>query len=186
MINSKKDLEEYLKADNNWYQPVTLKEKFIDKVAHYPWRSVKKYLFYLRKHEYYYNTTGNDPIKKLLKLYYERRKNLLGERLGIEIPPNCFGKGLNIYHAGCIVVNVSVKAGENCSLHGNNCIGNNGITKEAPILGDNVDVGFGASIIGDVMVGDNTIIGANAVVTKSFQKPGNVIAGVPAAVIRHN
>lgn len=46
MINSKKDLEEYLKADNNWYQPVTLKDKFIDKIAHYPWRSIKKYLFF--------------------------------------------------------------------------------------------------------------------------------------------
>ena len=123
-------------------------------------------------------------LKKLLKLYYERRKNLLGQRLGIEISPNCFGKGLNLYHAGCIVVNASARIGDNCSLHGNNCIGNNGLSQDAPVIGDNVDIGFGASVIGKVVIADNTIIGANAVVTKSFEKSHCVLAGVPASVIR--
>lgn len=184
MITTRRELKEYLRADNSWYCPVKWKDRIIDRIAQYPWNAVKRYMFFLRVHEYYYNTAGKNPLKKLLKLYYERRKNLLGQRLGIEISPNCFGKGLNLYHAGCIVVNASARIGDNCSLHGNNCIGNNGLSQDAPVIGDNVDIGFGASVIGKVVIADNTIIGANAVVTKSFEKSHCVLAGVPASVIR--
>ena len=53
MITSKKDLMEYIKADNQWLIPVTIKEKVIECVASYPSRILRKYLRYLRKQEYY-------------------------------------------------------------------------------------------------------------------------------------
>ena len=108
----------------------------------------------------------------------------MGERLGIEISPNCFGKGLNISHAGCIVVNTYAKIGENCCLHGNNCIGNNALTPNTPILGNNVDIGFGATIIGGITLANDITIGANSVVSQSFIEPDCIIAGVPAKIIR--
>lgn len=183
MIASKRDLHCYIAADNHFLIPGNLKEKLIAHYASYPTQSLKRYLYYLRKQEYYINTARGNKIKGLLGLYYERRKNCLGMKLGIEIGPNCFGKGLSIWHAGSIVVNTNAKIGENCTLHGANCIGNNGKTQGAPRIGNNVDIGYGAVIIGDIEIADNVTIGANAVVNKSILEPGCVAAGVPAKVV---
>ena len=185
MITSKKDLMEYIKADNQWLIPVTIKEKVIECVASYPSRILRKYLRYLRKQEYYINTANGSKWKGLLAVYYEGRQNRLGTRLGIEIGPNCFGKGLNIYHSGSIIVNPAVRAGANCSLHGANCIGNNGLTADVPTLGNGVDLGYGAVVIGKIMIGDDVKIGANALVNRSVMEPGCTVAGVPAKIVKH-
>lgn len=179
MIQSKQDLKDYIREDNSWYEPASVREKLTAKTGHYPGRQLCKYLIYLRKQEYYINTAGGNKIKGLFGLIYEGKKNKLGEKLGMEIGPNCFGKGLQIYHAG-IVVNPAVRAGEHCSLHGGNCIGNNGITDVNPSLGNNVDIGYGAVLIGDIRIADDCVIGANAVVNHSFIEKGSRIAGVPA------
>lgn len=180
MITSKKELREYIAADNAWYCPSGTKGKLAASIARYPQRELKRYLYFLRKQEYYINTARGNKVKGLLGLYYERRKNMLGIKLGIEIGPNCFGKGLCIYHGGSIIVNTAVRAGENCRLHGGNCIGNKGYDSEVPRLGDNVDIGYGAVLIGDIQIADNAVIGANSLVNRSFAEPGSKIAGVPA------
>lgn len=185
MITSSESLKEYLDADNHWLLPNGLKDRIIVAIASYPSRELRRYLTFLRKQEYYINTADGSKIKGLLALYYEGRKNRLGMRLGIEIGPNCFGKGLNLYHAGSVIVNPAVRAGENCSLHGSNCIGNNGLTQCAPVLGNNVDVGYGAVIIGNVTIADDVKIGANAVVNRSVLEAGCTVAGVPAKIVKH-
>lgn len=54
----------------------------------------------------------------------------------------------------------------------------------APTIGDNVIIGAGAKIIGDITVGNNVTIGANAVVTHDV--PDNcVVGGVPAKIIKY-
>ena len=115
--------------------------------------------------------------------FYEGRKNRLGRKIGIEIYPNSFEKGLTIWHCGGIVVHPDVKVGENCILHGGNCIGNKGTLDVYPVLGKNVEVGYGATVIGDVYIADNTIIGANAVVVKSVNESGKTVVGIPASQI---
>jgi serine O-acetyltransferase len=51
----------------------------------------------------------------------------------------------------------------------------------APLIGNNVDIGAGAKILGNIRIGDNVVIGANAVVLVDV--PDNSIAvGVPATV----
>lgn len=182
MINSKEELKEYISADNAWYDPSNTKGRLIASMVHYSGWRLKKYLYYLRKQEYYVNTANGNKLKGFMGLFYERRKNILGEKLGIEIGPNCFGKGLQIHHAS-IVVNSSVRAGENCILHGGNCIGNNGFAQEVPKLGNNVDVGYGAILIGDIQIADDCVIGANAFVNHSFVDRGSTIVGVPARKI---
>lgn len=184
MICDKKTLREYIAADNNWLIPKGVKQQAISRFAAYQALPLKRYLKYLRYQEYYINTACGNKLKGFCALYFERKKNRLGTRLGIEIGPNCFGKGLNLYHGGNIVINPDVRAGENCSLHGSNCIGNNGKTPHVPTLGNNVDIGFGAVIIGDVNVADNIKIGANAVVNRSFTEAGCTVAGVPARVVK--
>ena len=185
MITSKKELKEYIACDNDWLQPHGTKEKIVSRYVSYPSRSLKRFLYYLRKQEYYINTAKGNKIKGFLSIYYERKKNRLGQKLGIEIGPNCFGKGLNLYHGGSVIINPAVRAGKGCSLHGNNCIGNNGLSKEVPRLGDNVDIGYGAVLIGDITIVDDIKIGANAVVNSSFMEPGVTIAGVPAKIVKH-
>lgn len=185
MILSKSDLMEYINADNHWLLPVTSKDKVVESVAAYPTRTLRRYLRYLRKQEYYLNTARGSKLKGALAVFYEGKKNRLGMRLGIEIGPNCFGKGLNLYHSGSIIINPAVRVGENCSLHGANCIGNNGALPGVPTLGNNVDIGYGAVIIGDIFIADGVKIGANAVVNKSVKEAGCTVAGVPAKIVKH-
>ena len=159
MIKTKEDLKEYINADNSWYQKGSLKSRIIDRIS-----SDNRMKF-----------SDIEYIGESVKIARKYFRNI-----GIEIYPNCFGKGLEIWHAGGIVVNHEVRVGENCILHGGNCIGNKGSINVTPVLGDNVDIGYGASIIGDVYIADNTIIGTNAVVVKSVNEPGKTVVGVPA------
>lgn len=183
MILSKKDLNDYIAADNNFLIPANYKESLIARGVQYPTTVLKEYLYYLRKQEFYVNCAQESGIKGFIGLYYERKKNKLGNKLGIEIGPNCFGKGLSIWHIGSVIVNPAARIGENCTLHGNNCIGNNGKSQAVPRIGNNVDIGYGAVIIGDIDIADNVIIGANSVVNKSILIPGSVVVGVPGRIV---
>lgn len=132
-----------------------------------------KFLCYLRREEAARN--------KLTAYYWRRRKNDLGAKLGILIYAGCCGKGLRIWHYGNIMISATV--GENCTLHGQACIGNDGNSPNAPVVGNNVDVGIGAKIIGDVFIADGVKIGAGAVVTKSCYTEGATLVGVPAKIL---
>lgn len=178
MINSKQELDYYIFSDNTYAKT---KDRIRNmKYVHDSEYYITNYLVYLRKQEYYINTAKKNKIKKFLALFYERKKHNLGNKLGFYIGPNCFEKGLSIYHHGTVIVNPNARIGDNCKLHGNNCIGNNGITEKCPTIGNNVDIGFGAVLIGNIIIADNIKIGANAVVNKSFTEPGITIAGIPA------
>jgi serine O-acetyltransferase len=54
---------------------------------------------------------------------------------------------------------------------------------KAPKIGNNVFIGPGAKIFGDIEIADNVAIGVNSVVNKSFLEPGITIAGIPAKKI---
>ena len=179
MITSKKMLKEFIKSDNPWQRPQNFKQLILEWNASHTHWYLHRYLKYLRLTEYYSNTG-----KVFRALWYEGRKNRLGIRLNLEISQNCFGKGLSIYHQNCII-NPAVRAGDNCILHGSNCIGNDGKTKGAPILGNRVNVGYGAMIIGDISIADDVNIGANAVVIHSVTEPGCTVTGIPAKIVRH-
>ena len=181
MIQTKEDLKRYILEDNGYLNDIRDKKtSFFMRLVHDEEYMICKYLKYLRKQEYYINTSKGNKIKELLALLYERKKHNLGNKLGFYIGPNCFDSGLTIYHHGSIIVNPSAKIGKNCKLHGNNCIGNKGNSNETPVIGNNADLGFGSVVIGNVRIANNVTVGANAVVTKSFDEDGSVIVGVPA------
>jgi len=100
--------------------------------------------------------------------------------MGVYIPPNCFGPGLNIIHLNGIYVWDRAKIGKNCRIYHEVTIGSTPSTQLAPKLGDNILIGAGAKILGNVEIADNIAIGANSVVVDSFSEPGTTIAGIPA------
>lgn len=119
-------------------------------------------------------------ISQILYIYYIRRKQKLGERLGLEIGTEHIGKGLIIYHYNN-VINGNVVIGENCHIHGTVVIGNKGNGDiSCPTIGNNVMIGAGSKIIGDVFIADNIKIAAGAVVVTSFNEQGITIGGIPA------
>ena len=126
-------------------------------------------------------------FSKIAFLWYESKRNRMSLKLGIEIGTGNIGCGLLVYHcAGGIVVNVHSHIGENCHLHGNNCIGNAGPNdRRCPRIGNNVMLGVGAKIIGNVRVADDVIIAAGAVVVKDVLEAGCTVAGIPAKIIKH-
>lgn len=80
------------------------------------------------------------------------------------------GKGLIIYHGQSLVVNPEAILGNNIVLRHGVTIGNfekNNIVSGSPILGDNVKIGCGAVVLGEIKIGNNVEIYANAIVTKS-------------------
>lgn len=155
---------------------------------HEPTRRIWQYQNILRKTEYFFLQKKNKGgiINWITYMYYISRLNRLGERLGIEIGLNTFKKGLLIYHYGSIVVNEKSKIGKNCRLHGDNCIGNSGNEGDnrCPVIGDNVMIGVGAKIIGDVYIANNIKIAAGAVVVTSFNEENITIGGVPARKLK--
>ena len=133
MIQDKKDLKEYLAYEralyfggenSSWLQAWLLRSKFY---------RIWQYLWTLRHAEYHKNR--NTLWDKVAFVWYHRRKYVLGNRLGFEIPENCFEKGLLIYHIAPIVVNEDARIGENCHITGNFCVGNTGAGTKSPVLG---------------------------------------------------
>lgn len=81
-------------------------------------------------------------------------------------------------------MNSNVVIGKNCNISHLVTLGvsNRGTRKGVPTIGDNVYIGPGAKIIGNIIVGNHAAIGANCVVTKDV--PDNaVVVGVPGKVI---
>lgn len=121
--------------------------------------------------------------KDVVWFWHQFHKNILGNRLGYEINGKNIGEGLILYHNGPIVINGDAIIGKNCKLHGDNCIGNNGISNGCPHIGDNVNIGVGAKIIGDVVIADGCFIGAGAVVVSNCFEENSTIVGVPGKKI---
>lgn len=97
-------------------------------------------------------------------------------------PKAQIGKNLRLEHdSNGIVIHSSAKIGNNARIFHQSTIG----VKEEPIaanIGDNVMIGVGAKIIGNISIGDNVKIGANSVVTKNIETNKTVV-GIPAKTI---
>lgn len=108
-----------------------------------------------------------------------------GIKFGISISDTTqIGSGFYIGHFGGIVVNSKAIVGKNCNISHGVTIGqlNRGIRAGCPVIGDNVFIGPGAKILGNIHLGDSVAVGANCVVISDIP-PHSVVAGVPGKVI---
>lgn len=125
-------------------------------------------------------------IKQLLYIIYRLLNALILEMLfndEIDARTN-IGDGLRIDHPYGIIIHNDSVIGKNAVIRHQVTIGNKGYANNGcPVLGDNVDIGAGAKIIGDITIGNNVSIGANAVVTKDVPD-GAVVVGIPARIVK--
>lgn len=107
---------------------------------------------------------------------------------GIEIHPGAkIGRGLFIDHGMGVVIGETTIIGDNVTLFQGVTLGGTGkeTGKRHPTLGDNIVVGAGAKILGNIMIENNSYIGANAVVIKDV--PANTtVVGVPGHVTKQD
>jgi serine O-acetyltransferase len=123
-------------------------------------------------------------LRAPFSVIYKLLKVLAEILTGIDLPCEArVGRRFRIDHFGGIVISGDAVLGEDCIVR-------NGVTiglrhtgqRGSPVIGDRVDIGAGAKVLGAIRVGDDVAIGANAVVLRDV--PTNSIAvGVPARII---
>lgn len=179
MIRNKKELEYYLEQDRiaigkKYNKP----KKFKDEL----W----KFQILMRKLDHKTNAKNRNIMTEILKMYYQYKYHRMSIKLGVSIPCCVFKEGLAIVHYGSIIINYNAVIGKNCRIQAQTVIGATNGKSLAPIIGDNVYIGAGAKIIGNIRVADNVAIGANAVIVKDILEPGTTWAGIPARKISDN
>ena len=94
------------------------------------------------------------------------------------------GPGFRIVHISDIVIGRKARAGKNLTILNSVTLGEKNVSENAmPNIGDNVYIGTGAKLLGDITVGDNVTIGALTFCNKSI--PSNsVVYGNPMIVKR--
>lgn len=179
MIKSKRELKDWLiyeqdkygKTACGWWRYLAQTE------AALIWNFQKR----LRITEYHYNT--GHKIRYIVNTMILNRKR---NKYGLHICINCFDRGLKIMHLGSILTNSGVRVGKDCSVHIGTAFVSQGVINGVPVIGDDVVIGVGATLLGNISIANGIAVGANALVNKSFEEEGIAIAGVPAKKISDN
>jgi serine O-acetyltransferase len=125
------------------------------------------------------------PLRLPLSAAYRAMFVFVRNVYGIELPYTAeVGRRVVFEHQHGIVVHGSTVIGDDCIIRQGVTLGIRSLADlgAAPVLGDGVNVGAGAKIIGKVSVGDGAAIGANAVVLSDV--PARALAvGIPARIV---
>lgn len=131
---------------------------------------------------------------KISHYLYKRKHFLLARyisekakrKTGIEIHPGAkIGKGLFIDHGTGVVIGETAIIGDNVTMFHGATLGGTGKEKgkRHPTVGNNVFIGSGAKVLGNITIGDYVKIGANAVILKDVP-PNVTIVGVPGKIVK--
>lgn len=123
------------------------------------------------------------PLRKVFSLIYWILYKLIQILTGIELPCEVeIGHNFVIDHFGGIIISGYAKFGDNCRIRNGVVVGLQRVEDPAaPAIGNNVDIGAGAKVLGRISIGNNVAIGANAVVITDV--PDDCVAiGVPAVI----
>lgn len=138
-----------------------------------------RYMFLLRKTSQYKKYSPFWCLFALLKRKYTYK-------YGFQIPYYTnIGEGFYIGHCGTIVINGKAKIGKNCNITHNVTIGqaNRGKLKGYPTIGNNVWIGTGSVIVGNIIIGSNVLIAPNSYV--NFNVPDHsMVIGNPGKIIQ--
>jgi serine O-acetyltransferase len=105
---------------------------------------------------------------------------------GITLPKSAaIGPGLRIWHFGNIFIHPDASIGSNCTLRQGTTIGNRHEGGPVPVIGNDVEFGAYAQVLGKVVVGDHCKIGAMSVVLHDVPS-GATAVGIPARIVDAN
>lgn len=124
------------------------------------------------------------PLRMPLSALYRAGFALSNIVLGIELPYTTrLGRRVRFWHNGGIVISARA-IGDDVHIRHNTTLGiaRRDQTEARPIIGDRVDIGVGAVILGAVTIGDDAKIGANSVVVHDVPA-GATAVGAPARVL---
>lgn len=124
------------------------------------------------------------PARKLCSFVYKISYKVVQILTGVEFPCEAAaGQGTRIDHFGGIIISGYASFGDYCVIRQGVTVGlKNEENPVGPRIGNYVNIGAGAKIIGDITIGDHVDIGANSVILTDI--PANSIAvGIPARII---
>ena len=119
--------------------------------------------------------------KRKLRTLARVLSNLTRFWTGIEIHPGAqIGRRVFIDHDMGVVIGETAVIGNDVLMYHGVTLGGRTLesVKRHPTVGNNVSIGAGATLIGDITIGDNAIIGANTTVTRDLA-PGSRVVGSP-------
>jgi serine O-acetyltransferase len=124
------------------------------------------------------------PLRKPLSFVYRLLKIASQILTGIDLPCEAtVGRRLRIEHFGGIIVSGDAVIGNDVVLRNGVTIGLRRTSERgAPEIGNGVDIGAGAKLLGRIRIGDGAVIGANAVVLCDVPA-GALAVGIPARII---
>lgn len=121
------------------------------------------------------------PLSIFYRMLYRKVRNTYG----IDLPYSVkLGRRVVIEHQGAIIIHGDCVIGDDSIIRQGVTLGNRYLDRplDAPRLGQRVNVGAGAKILGGVSLGDDVTIGANAVVLKDIPA-GRTAVGIPAKIL---
>jgi serine O-acetyltransferase len=123
-------------------------------------------------------------IRAPLSLIYKLLFKFIQIVTGIELPCEAnVGRRFRIDHFGGVIISGDVVFGDDVVIRNGVTIGlRRAGVRGSPKIGNRVDIGAGAKILGPITIGDDATIGANAVVLQDVP-PGSVAIGIPARAI---
>ncbi|MGZ5819211.1 MAG: serine O-acetyltransferase [Burkholderiaceae bacterium] len=125
-------------------------------------------------------------LKRVLTSWYWLLFRLVETSVGISLPKSVqIGPGLRIWHFGGIFIHPDTVIGANCTLRQGVTIGNRVEDGPVPVLGNDVELGAYAQVLGGVRLGNGCKIGAMSVVLCDVPD-GATAVGAPARIIFKN
>ena len=106
----------------------------------------------------------------------------------IEIHPGAtLGAGILIDHGMGVVIGETAELGDRITIYHGTTLGGTGKEKgkRHPTVGDNVVIGAGSKVLGNIKIGSNSKIGANSVVLDDVPE-GATVVGIPGKVVKIN
>lgn len=119
-----------------------------------------------------------------LSLFYRIWRKWVQITCGIDIPYTVkVGRRVTLEHFGGMIL-VARSIGDDVTIRQNTTFGikSKSDLNGKPIIGNNVDIGVGAVLLGHIRIGDGAVIGANSVVLRDVPA-GATAVGAPARII---
>ena len=122
--------------------------------------------------------------KKLSTVLYWLLFRVVETLLATSLPKTAvIGPGLRIWHFGGIFIHSDARIGAQCTLRQGVTIGNRVEGGPVPVIGNNVEFGAYAQVLGGIRIGNDCKVGAMSVVLSDVPD-GCTAVGAPARIIR--